>query len=157
MDRARAHDPGLGRRQVVGIAPATQRAACLPGVLAAVGSKDSVSSSVARLRVGVGGVRADGVEALERELGGNLGVVCDERLVGRLDDRELVLEALRVAEAEPAVAPLAADAFCPEVERLLGCDAPDHAMDHPAPARPGVACGYSKNVMSEPASPCSSA
>ena len=63
-------------------------------------------------------------------------MVGDERRVVRLHDRQLVLEALGVGEAEEAVAALSADALLPEVEGVGRGDAPDDAVHH---ARAGAA------------------
>ena len=47
--------------------------------------------------------------------------------------------------------PLAREPLGPEVERVLGGDAPDdRGGPCPAPARPGATPGYSKKVRSEP-------
>ena len=86
--------------------------------------------------LGVVGVGARGVEALERELARDLGVVGDQRRVGGLDDGELVIEPLGVGEPEALASrsdsmPGGAEALGPEVERLGGGDAPDDAVDHP--------------------------
>ncbi len=59
----------------------------------------------------------------------------DQRLVLDRRDDKLVLEALGVAEAKGAIDPLGIGPRCgqalfPEVERLVGCDAPDDAVDH---------------------------
>ena len=72
-------------------------------------------------------------------------MVGDERLVGRLDDRQLVLEPLRIAEAEEAVAALAADARSQKSSACLRCDAPDHPVHH---ARAGAA-GRRVGVLEE--------
>ena len=103
------------------------------------------------------------VEALERQLAGDLGMVGDQRLVGHLGDDERVLEALGVGEDEAAVRPRArgaglVEALLPEVERLARCDAPADPVDHPraGPAE-ARAPGNSKKVMSAPGLPSSSA
>ena len=57
-------------------------------------------------------------------------MVGDERRVVRLDDGQLVLEPLRVGEAEEALAALSSDALLPEVERVGRGDAPDDAVHH---------------------------
>jgi hypothetical protein len=75
------------------------------------------------------------VEALERQLGGDLGMVRDQRLVGRGRDQELmrqpleVLEDQRLGGACRLVAGIA-QASLPEVERLAAGHPPDHAVHH---------------------------
>ena len=92
---------------------------------------------------------------------GHLGRVRDQRRVRHVEDRELVLQALGIREYERAVlAPrldaLAAEPVGPEVERVGGADAVDQPCTIPAPAVPGAAPGYSKNVRSWPGAPSSS-
>ena len=63
-------------------------------------------------------------------------MVCDQRLVGRLDDGDLEAEAFRVLEAEPCVGALRrnvlrGEPLLPEVERLVGADAEDDPVHHP--------------------------
>ena len=72
-------------------------------------------------------------------------MVGDERLVRRLDDGELETEALGIAEAEAALAPLDGDVLrgepvVPELDRILRRDPQDDAVHHPAtgPPRPCV-------------------
>jgi len=72
-------------------------------------------------------------------------VVGDQRLVGRLDDGELEVEPLGVAEAKPALAAVDVDAFrrepvVPELDRVRRGDAEDDAVHHAAAgtSRPGM-------------------
>ena len=58
-------------------------------------------------------------------------MVGDQRLVAGVVDDELEREPLRVVDQHRAVAPLAAGALGPEVERLLRGDAEDDAVHHP--------------------------
>jgi len=128
--------------------------------------------------LGVRGVRVDAVEALKRELLGNLRVVGGERLVARLDDREAVLEPFGIGEivsttARPCSSPSGSEKIRePSARSVSTPSAPSRcsqkssasgeATRHstrwtmPAPARPGRAPGYSKNVMSLPGAPSSS-
>jgi hypothetical protein len=71
------------------------------------------------------------------ELVRDLRMVGDQRVVGRLDDRELEVEALRIAEVEPALAAFDVDAFSgqpivPELDRILGGNAEDDPVHHAA-------------------------
>jgi hypothetical protein len=75
------------------------------------------------------------VKALERVLSRNLGVLRDQRLVRDVEDAELVLEALGVAEAHALAVSLGLDSRVaqprgPEVERRRPADAPDDPVDH---------------------------
>src|SRR5207253_4355495 len=62
--------------------------------------------------------------------GGDLRVLRDERLVVRVVDDELERESLRIGETEGADGAAATDALLPEVERLLGADAPHDPVHH---------------------------
>ena len=93
------------------------------------------------------GIGPDRVEALQRELGRDLGVVGDERRVAGLDDGQLELELLGIMEEEAPVGTLGGDAgrrqpLLPELEGVGGADSPDDALDHAgariAPRRAGV-------------------
>ena len=96
-------------------------------------------------------------------LGRDLRVVGEERRVVGLDDGELELEpfgSLKSRRPSPRSdsTPAAPSRLGPEVERVLGADAPDDAIGHSRRRRGrGAAPGYSKNVRSEPDEPCSSA
>jgi hypothetical protein len=74
-------------------------------------------------------------------------VLRHERLVASRHDRKLVPEPLGIVEAQAIglaldVDPLAAEPLRPEVDRVLGGDAPDDAVHHPgagpAPLRPRI-------------------
>ena len=162
VDRARALQPALVRRRVEAIARrGARRAAPSASVAGRLGAEQALEQRAGR--VGVEAVRADGVEALERVLRGDLGMLGRQRLVGGRVDGELVTEALGVGEAQDVAVALGRDALgaetlLPEVDRLrAGRRATRSRWTMPGPARPRGAPGYSKNVMSEPARPCSSA
>jgi len=107
-------------------------------------------------------VGADAVESLERELGRDVRMTRDERRVARRGDGELETKPLRVVEPERAVAARGRDAVGRE-PRLPEVECPSEptrkviVCTMPSPARPELAPGYSKNVMSAPGLPCSSA
>jgi len=93
--------------------------------------------------IGLGGVGPDAVESLKRQLGGNLGVIGEQRLVGGFGDGQLVLEALVVAESQgiallhPADLDVAlAQALAPEVEGRRRANAPHDPVDHPVAGPP---------------------
>ncbi len=95
----RCRRPAAGARRAAGRRDRSRRDArrgargtesAPPGPTGRPGMNPSVSSSSARLRSGRLGIRADRMKALEGQLRGDLGVVGDQRLVGRLDDPELV-------------------------------------------------------------------
>ena len=90
-------------------------------------------------------------------LGRDLGVLRGERLLPALVDDELVLEPLGIGEDERVSIARDAEPVGPEVERLLRADAPEDAVHHAGTGAPFAAPGYSKNVMSLPGSPFSSA
>ena len=119
--------------------PPRRLAACLEVVRLELGeAHDPLHQCLAARRVGR--ERAHGLEALQRVLLRDLGVAGDQRRVGGLDDRELVLHALGIGEAQPPGLPVDRDALAgeplgPEVERRLGADAMDDRLDHPR-ARP---------------------
>ena len=76
------------------------------------------------------------MEPLQRHLLRHFRVVGDQRLVGNVDDRQLVLEPLRVGEDEALALALGlgvvgAQPLRPEVERLGRSDPPDDPVDHP--------------------------
>ena len=135
------HRPGAGnplpggRRRIVRVEAAADRAARLPGRLADGREPEcSLEQRPARIRLGREGAHA--VEALQRELGGDLRVAGDERRVRCLDDGELEPEPLRVLEPEPvALAPRrdphVREARGPEVERLLRGDPEGDRVHHP--------------------------
>ena len=122
------------RRRVVGVEAAALVAAHLPLAVLAAGEAERL----AQQRLAAGGVArvgADAVEALQRVLARDLGVVGDQRGVADVGDLELVLEALGVGEAQArrrrarASTPCSASRRGPEVERLGRGDAPDDAVD----------------------------
>ena len=89
--------PRLGRRLVVDVEPAALLAARLPAV---AGALELERLEQAGAGLGRGAVGARGVEALQRQLGRDLGMLGDQRRVGDLDDEQLVIEALGVGEAQ---------------------------------------------------------
>jgi hypothetical protein len=102
----------LGGRLVVGPeAPAT-RAARLPavarrresGVLIGLEAEPLGEQRAARVRRRA--VSARGMKALQGQVGGNIGMIGDQRLVASLDDDQLMPEPLGVFEDETAVVAL---------------------------------------------------
>src|SRR5581483_4669366 len=93
--------------------------------------------------LGIGAVGAHAVEALERELVRDLGVLRHERLVARLDGAQLEAQTLGVVEHERVaghghVHALAREPLLPEGERLVRAHPEDDPVHHPgarAPAR----------------------
>jgi hypothetical protein len=83
----------------------------------------------------VGAEGADPLEALQRVLRWHLGVLGDQRRVGRGGDDQLVAEALRVGEDERVAAlgldPLGGQAGGPEVQRGRGADSRSSAYISP--------------------------
>ena len=138
VDGARARDPALGRRGVVGVVRAAFLAAGLPAVGAAFEAERLLEKRAAAL--GRRRVRTHRVEAVESQLRGNLGVLSDEGLVLGLDDSQLEAHPLGVGEAQARVValdvdPLGAEPVGPEVERLRRGDPPRDPVHHPR-ARP---------------------
>ena len=86
--------------------------------------------------LGVARVRPHALEALQRNRRWNLRVVGDQRLVGDVRDHELVLQPLRICEADDIPVTLDAEAVGPEVERLGRRHAPHDGVDE---ARAGTA------------------
>ena len=89
-------------------------------------------------------------------------MVGHERLVRRLDEPDLEAEALRVGEREAVAVARHLDAlrFRRSSQNSTASAEPTRqttVWTIPRPARPRRAPGYSKNVMSEPALPASSA
>jgi hypothetical protein len=80
-----------------------------------------------------------------------------QRLVVRVVDEQLEAQALGILEDERLVGQVAADPLLPERERLVRADAEGDRVHHPVAGAPLGHPGYSKKVMSAPASPCSSA
>src|SRR6266550_5702510 len=141
VDRAGALDAELLRGLVVGVPRAALVAADFPDRVAVrVERERLLEEGAARAWIGV---RAHAVEALECELARDLGMVRDKRLVTRLDDGELEVEALRVGEAEAALAavdrdPFAGQAIVPELDRVLGRDPEDDPVHHAAAGTAGT-------------------
>ena len=97
--------------------------------------------------LGVGRVGAHVVEALQRELGRDLRMVGDQRLVARVGHDQLQPEALGVGEDERVAhrgstsMPSRAQPLLPEVERLGGGDAVGHAVHHAGAGPPAHRAG----------------
>ena len=143
VDRARALHPALRRRRVVGVEASAPLTARLPAVVRGLEGEPLLEQRAAALRIGA--VCAHGVEALQRQLAGDLGMLGDQRLVRGVDHCQLELEALGIPEAQPvAVAlggvALAAEPLGPEVERVRGRHAPHDPVHHPVagPAAGGL-------------------
>ena len=124
----------LGRRRVVGDRAAAALAAQLPRAVAGRPRVEHLlQQAAAALRVGA--VRAHRVEALQRVLGRDLGVLGAERLVDTGAHGQLVPQALEVGEAQGVAVALGLDALggeprLPEVERRGRADARDDRVDH---------------------------
>ena len=112
VDGARAWDARLGRGLVIGVEPAATLASSLPAVAPGLEVERFLQQRAAG--VGVDRVGADSVEPLQRDLFGHLGVVGDQRLVGDRRDAQLVRQALRIREAQRAVAALGLAAGFPQ-------------------------------------------
>src|SRR5262249_6778462 len=91
--------PGAGLFVVRAAAPSPARP---PAVLARLELERFFQELTAVF--GIRRERAHTVEALQRQLARDLRMLRDQRLVGRLDDGQLLAEALRVDEGEPVVA-----------------------------------------------------
>ena len=111
-----------------------------PRLLAPAGTKPSVSSSTVRLASGATRERADGVETLERMLGGHLRVLGDRAAASSTEAHdEPVAQPSGSSKSTPPSSrvervPARPRAALPEVERCLGADAPLHVCTIPAPA-----------------------
>ena len=136
VHRPGARDARLGRRGVVDVATAAMLASDLPRALALRRELQRLLEEGAAL-LGIGGVRADLLEALDRELARDLGMLGRQRLVRRLDDAQLEAEALGILEEERAVGLGQTEPIGPEVERLLRAHAQDDAVDHAATGATG--------------------
>ena len=136
----------LGRRLVVEEEPAALVAARLP--LALLGRLELERFEQGAVGVGGGRVGAHRVEALQRQLGRDLGVVGDQRWVGDVDDEQLVDQALGVGEAdrgEPAprsaVMPLSASRLTQKSSASSEATRQTIRLTSPAPARPSARPG----------------
>jgi hypothetical protein len=119
-------------------------AARLPALVPALETERLLEQAGALL--GVVSERAHAVEALQRELARDLGVIRRERLVPTRVHAQLVLEPLGIGEQEPVA--LAADLHAlrpeprgPELDRLRRGDPPDDAVDHPRAGAAGSGAG----------------
>src|SRR3712207_865634 len=141
VDGAGALEPAPGRRRVVGVRAATELAAGFPAVAGGDERERLLEHRTAALWID--GVGPHAVEALERVLGRDLGMLGDQWLVGYVQDRQLVPESLRVREPKSVAVALRRNALAgqplgPEVERAGAAHAPNDPMDH---ARAGAAGG----------------
>ena len=104
-------------------------------------------------------VRAHAVEPLERELGGDLGMLGDQRRIRRRCSRRPRGRGLRSRRRRAS--PRRRSVSMPSAARrasqksIASSDATRQTMRWtlPAPARPEIALGYSKNVRSAPGGP----
>ena len=135
--------PGGGRR-IVRVEAAADRAARLPGVVAD-GREPECSLEQRPARVRLGRECAHAVEALQRDLGGDLRVAGDERRVRRLRRRRARARALPgrrtgAGRLAPRRDPLVRQARGPEVECLLRGDPEGDRVHHPGagPAAAGA-------------------
>ena len=155
VDGARALAAALGGR---GIEARSSRRACSPRSskrsLVTVARRPSCRSSSARSRSGAARRRARPRSRGARARRGSPGARRPAARRRSVDD-ELVVEPLGVGEAQRAVVALDRDALGaeplgPEVERLGEPTRQTIRWTMPAPGRPGIAPGYSKNVRSAP-------
>ena len=142
MDGAGAADSRLGRRVVEAVPRSTPFASDLV-TTCCLGFEAERLFEQGTAAVRVGRVGAHAVEALERELLGDVRVARDERRVGGLDNGELEVEPLGVGEEQLPVRPGGrhagvAEPPLPEVERVRRGDAPDDAVHHPGAGPTGA-------------------
>ena len=95
------------------------------------------------------------MEALERVLGRDLGVLGDQGLIAHVRHEQLVAEALGIAEQQARAQALDLDLVIgqapgPEVERVLACHAPHDAVDHSVARAPGHRAGVLEEREVEP-------
>ena len=132
MHCARAADSRVLGRRVVRVEAAALLAARFPAVTAWLEFERLLEQLTAAL--GIRRERAHAVEALQRQLGRDLWMLRGQRLVARLDHRELVAHALGVDERQPVVLPredVVVEALLPEVHCVAGRDPPPDGMHHP--------------------------
>ena len=143
VHRPGALQPRGLRRSVVGDESSPVLAASLPGAPAPL-EAELAQERLARL--GSRGVGTDRVEAEQRVLPRNLGVLGDQRLVADVADPQLMPQALRVLEGQRSVGALdrdpgAAEALLPEVERRRRGHPPGDRVDHAVPGPPARGAG----------------
>ncbi len=137
MHRPRARQPGGRGRLAIGVAGSPP--ASFHDVLASPGPLEAHrGGQQVVLMVDVDAVHVDAVETQQRMFSGNVSGIGTQRLVVGLDDPELQLEALRVAEPQrPFVgARLELNAFAreplgPEGQRRRRRHPPAQPVDHP--------------------------
>ena len=140
MHGARAADAPALWRGVVMEETAPPLASRLPAVGAARLELERLLQKVAAA-LGIGRERPHAVEPLQRQLGGHLRMLGDQRLVAGLDDGELVPKPFGIDERQPPLLPrehVVVEPLLPEIERLLRGDPPADGMHHPG-ARPALA------------------
>ena len=136
VDCARAGDAGHVRRLGVLDPAATRLGARVPAAVLPL-EPERAHEVVVRPAVG-----AHSLEALQRQLPRNLGMVRHERLVADLRDDELVRQPLWILEAERLavgldLVALRAQPARPELEGGRRADPPDDGVDHPIPSLAG--------------------
>src|SRR3954454_18371658 len=121
MDTARPLQPPLAGRRVESVEPAPAVAPGLPAVFARLEAERFLEPLPARLRIAR--IGAGAVEALQCDLGGDVRLLGDQRLVVNVTHPQLVPETLGIRESQHLA--LAADldtlglvALGPEVDRL---------------------------------------
>src|SRR5436305_1085809 len=118
---------------------AGRAAASAPARGARADARSPAAGSAARL--GLSRVRPHAVESLQRKLGGNVGMLRRQRIIGRFDNRELLHEPLRILEAERVRLARGLDAGAreplgPERKRIFGREPPADQVDHPGARAP---------------------
>jgi hypothetical protein len=142
VHRARSLNSGLDGRAVVGVATTPRHAACIPGRVAApLEAKYSLQQRATSLRIAGEGV--NGVETLQRQFFGDIGVRRGQRLVFDLDHRQLQLQALGVAKTQARPMTLVRDALAveaprPERKRPLRADPPAEPVNHAGAGAPDL-------------------
>ena len=130
---ARAADAAARWRRVVMVEPAPLLASRLPAVGAARLELERLLQKVAAA-LGIGRERPHAVEPLQRQLGGHLRVLGDQRFVAGLDDGELVPKPFGIDERQPPLLArkhVVVEPLLPEIERLIRSDPPADGMHHP--------------------------
>ena len=146
---------------VVGIEAAAGRAARLQGSLpGGKEAQDVLQQMMARARIRR--ESTNGVETLKGVLGGDIGMLRDERVVPDRRHDEPVAEAFRILEDQTVFfarhrGRVGREPALPEVEGGVCTHAPLDRVHHPGSGSPRRAPGYSKNVTSLPGVPLSSA
>ncbi len=145
---------GLRRRRVVGDGCRHGARPAPPSPRRPASNSRRLEQPAARLRIG--GVGAHGVEALQRHLGRDVGVLGHQRgVVGGVHD-QLVRQALGVGEAQAGrrcacvSTPSPSRRSAQKSSASLDPTRETTRWTMPSPACPGAAPGYSKKVRSAP-------